>query len=221
MMTMMLASTQVTAQSTPAYHFLTLNTEEYPPFNHERDGKIAGLATQRLRHAVASAGIDARFVILPWARAYTEARFRPDHCVYSTTRTPAREALFRWAGPLVINEWSVLTLAGRFEDLTRLEELDGLRVGGFLEDAIGDYVEEQGIRVLRAPSERVNMARLKAGLIDVLVSGRATATFLAAEQNVAIDHRFTFARTPLYLACHADVPGEVMERLQTALEAPP
>ena len=202
--------------------FLTINTEEYPPFNFQNaQGEVDGTATRQLRHALESAGIEARFRLLPWARAYTEARLREYHCVYSTTRTPAREPLFHWVGPLVINEWSAFGLVERQLDLAALTHLHEWRVGSFREDAVGDYVASQGVDVLRAPTERENMARLGAGLVDVIVTGRATAEQLAEEANIAIEHLFTFYYAPLYLACHPSVERSVIEQLQRHLDTPP
>ena len=191
---------------------LTINTEEYPPFNYSDDqGQIIGSATRLLRDALRQADIEANFRLLPWARAYTEARLRENHCVYSTTRTLEREALFHWVGPLVDNEWAAFSLAERGLNVDSLSGLNAWRVGSFREDAIGDYVADSGINVLLAPSERENIARLKAGLLD--------GEFMAQEQNIALAHLFTFYRAPLYLACHLNVSKALLERLQAQLDA--
>lgn len=198
---------------------LVINTEEYPPFNYLDDqGQIIGSATLLLRTALRQADIQARFQLLPWARAYTEARLSNHHCVYSTTRTHEREALFQWVGPLVTNEWAAFSLAGRNLSITSLSDLNIWRVGSFREDAVGDYVANQGINVLRAPSERENIARLRAGLIDVIVTGRATGEFMAEELDIALAHLFTFSYAPLYLACHPSVSETLLARLQTQLD---
>ncbi|ELY21454.1 Extracellular solute-binding protein, family 3 [Vreelandella titanicae BH1] len=199
---------------------LTINTEEYPPFNYSDDqGQIIGSATRLLRDALRQADIEANFRLLPWARAYTEARLRENHCVYSTTRTLEREALFHWVGPLVDNEWAAFSLAERGLNVDSLSGLNAWRVGSFREDAIGDYVADSGINVLLAPSERENIARLKAGLLDVIVTGKATGEFMAHEQDIALAHLFTFYRAPLYLACHLNVSKALLERLQAQLDA--
>ena len=199
---------------------LTINTEEYPPFNYtDGQGQIIGSATLLLRHALSRADIEAHFRLLPWARAYTEARLRDYHCVYSTTRTPEREALFHWVGPLVVNEWAAFSLVERGLSIASLSGLQGWRVGSFREDAVGDYVASRGINVLRAPSERENILRLEAGLLDVIVTGKATGEFMAQEQHIALTHLFTFYRAPLYLACHPSVPEALLARLQTQLNA--
>ena len=199
---------------------LTINTEEYPPFNYSNDqGHIIGSATVLLQKALRQADIAAYFRLLPWARAYTEARLRNHHCVYSTTRTQEREALFQWVGPLVTNEWAAFSLAERELNIAALNQLSAWQVGSFREDAVGDYVAAIGINVLRAPSERENLARLEAGLLDVIVTGKATAEFIAAEQGIALEHLFTFYRAPLYLACHLSVPKALLTRLQHQLDA--
>lgn len=198
---------------------LTINTEEYPPFNYaDGQGQIIGSATLLLRNALRQADIEARFRLLPWARAYTEARLRDHHCVYSTTRTPEREALFHWAGPLVVNEWAAFSLAERGLNIASLSALHAWRVGSFREDAVGDYVASRGINVLLAPSERENILRLEAGLLDVIVTGKATGEFMAQEQDIALEYLFTFYRAPLYLACHPSVPKALLARLQTQLD---
>jgi len=197
---------------------LVINTEDYPPFNYaDSQGKILGTATKILRTALRSADIDAEFRLLPWARAYTAARLREQHCVYSTTRTAERETLFRWAGPLVVNEWAAFSLAERNIQARSMDQLAALRVGSFREDAVGNYVEAQGIKVLRARNERENLARLDAGLVDVVVTGKATGEYLAGAQNLALQHLFTFYRAPLYLACHPSVSKQRMARLQDHL----
>jgi len=118
---------------------LTINTEDYPPFNYADDqGQIIGSATMLLRDALRQADIKAYFRLLPWARASTEARLREQHCVYSTTRTHEREALFHWIGPLVVNEWAAFSLVGRGFSIASLEGLYDLRVVGFREDDVGE-----------------------------------------------------------------------------------
>ena len=48
---------------------------------------------------------------LPWARAYTYGLEKPQHCVFSTSRTAEREALFKWVGPVSQIDWVLYALA--------------------------------------------------------------------------------------------------------------
>lgn len=61
-------------------------------------------------------------------------------------------------------------------------------------------------------------ARLKAGLLDVIVAGKVTGEFMAEEQNIALGQWFTFSRTSLYLACYPSVSKALLVRLQKQLD---
>ena len=79
-------------------------TEEYPPFNFTADGKRQGIATDTLVEMLKLAGSNqtrADIAFLPWARAYNLAVNKQNVLLYSTTRTEAREKLFKWVGPIL------------------------------------------------------------------------------------------------------------------------
>ncbi|RCV88224.1 substrate-binding periplasmic protein [Billgrantia montanilacus] len=198
---------------------MIFNTEEYPPYNYlTDDGDIDGESTRLLRAALEEAGLSARFRLLPWARAYTEAQMRDNHCVYSTALTPEREPHFTWIGPIAANEWAAYSLADADVEAGSLDELASLRVGSFRGDAAGELVEQQGIPIVTASADHENIARLTAGLIDAWVSNVETATYLASEAEVELRQLFIFHAAQLYLACHPSVPVTFATRLQTAIE---
>lgn len=165
-----------------------------------------------------AAELEADFRLLPWARAYTEAQLRERHCVYSTTRTPERESLFTWIGPLTSSTWTAFALENTHITADTLTDLSELRVGSFREDAVGQYVASQGIPIVVTSAERENVTRLQAGLIDVWVTGAQAAEYLAAEADLLLRPLFTFNEVDLYLACHPSVPDQFVSRLQAAID---
>ncbi|TVP91204.1 MAG: ABC transporter substrate-binding protein [Pseudomonadaceae bacterium] len=204
------------ASDTPV---LTFTTEEYPPFNFlNAAGEIDGTSTRLLRHALSELDAEVEFRLLPWARAYTEARLREDHCVYSTNLTSERSPLFQWVGPLEHSDWSAFALRDSHLQLNSLEELKAFKVGSAHEDAVGIYVSEQGVPVINASRDGENINRLKAGMIDVWVTSSPLASQMAAEQGVVLDNLFTFNQTQLFLACHPSVSPSFLARLQAAVD---
>ncbi|SDM26990.1 polar amino acid transport system substrate-binding protein [Franzmannia pantelleriensis] len=198
---------------------VTFTTEEYPPFNYlDGDRQIDGLATRILQRALADTSHSASFRLMPWARAITEARLRDNHCAYSTSRTPAREAQFNWVGPLASNRWAAFVTIDSPLMADGLDELAGLTVGSFREDAVGQHVEARGIPITVASQERDNIQRLTAGLIDVWVTGELTGRVLAAEANVELRKLFDFHDVELYLACHPSVSATFLSDLQRTLD---
>lgn len=198
---------------------ITFYTEEYPPFNFINDqGEIDGISTRLLQEALTTIDRPVSFLLVPWARAFSEARLRPGNCVYSTARTAEREAMFRWVGPLLQTEWAAFALPGHSIEATSLEELKGLRVGSFHEDAISIYVANQGVSIINASRDSENLKRLTSGLIDVWVTGSDVAEAVGASAGVQLERLFTFRRSEIYLACHRSIPNSFLKRLQTRLD---
>ena len=79
-------------------------TEEYPPFNYLENGVPSGLSVELLRTALERAGIPLStedISLMAWSDAYRMAESRNNTGLFSIARTPEREELFRWAGPLM------------------------------------------------------------------------------------------------------------------------
>lgn len=72
------------------------------------DGEVAGSNTLWVRQLLNEAGLDANFVIYPWARAYQLARTEPNVLIYAMARLPERESQFHWIGPIANFELAVL-----------------------------------------------------------------------------------------------------------------
>lgn len=71
-------------------------TEEYPPYNYQKNGTVAGIATEKVRKILELAGLSYEIQIYPWPRAYSMALKGDNVLIYSMTRTNKREDLFDW-----------------------------------------------------------------------------------------------------------------------------
>ncbi|WP_231291109.1 MULTISPECIES: ABC transporter substrate-binding protein [unclassified Thioalkalivibrio] len=200
---------------------LTLTTESYPPFNFETEaGDLDGISVRVMDVLLEVAGVDAEIRLLPWSRAYAEAQSEPGTCVFSTTRTPEREDLFTWVGPLVENQWHAFVLEGAEVNASSLRDLERYRVGGYRDDAVALHVERQGIPVDTAPNDRLNARKLAANRIDVWVSGEHLAPWYARQEGVgALESLFAFNDTVMSLACHPETERAPLDRMQEELDA--
>ncbi|MFN4262424.1 MAG: substrate-binding periplasmic protein [Thioalkalivibrionaceae bacterium] len=197
-----------------------LLTEDYPPFNFATpNGGVDGISVRVVNELLAATGIQATIVALPWSRAYAAAQADRDTCVFSTTRTAERESLFQWVGPLVSNDWYAFALPDHGLEVESLDDLRGLRVGGYRDDAVAVYVESQGIAVDPAPNDRLNARKLAAGRIDVWVSGEFLAPYYAQQEGIgSLEPLFRFKSTEMAIACHPEFDSDRIERLQEALD---
>lgn len=200
---------------------LYIATEASPPASMLEGRTVVGSSTDKVREIMARSGISYHIDLYPWKRAYTSALRRDNACVYSTTRTPEREALFRWIGPLDEAQWVLLALAERGYQFKSLEDARGLRIGTYHGDAREDYLRARGFKVDSAHNDLINPRKLLLNRIDVWAASLRRGSD-ALEQNgwsASIVPVLTFRTVQVYLACNKGVPQATALRMQEALNA--
>ncbi len=200
---------------------LTITTELTPPSAMLVNGKLTGFATEKLKMVTQRSGIEASFSYYPWKRAFVLATTQPDTCVYSTTRLPEREGLFKWVGPTHANDWTLFALAERNYKFTKIEEARQLRIGTYSGDVRSDYLIAHGFNVDAVQNGEVNARKLAAGRIDLWASSLRIGTYQAARDGLAgkVVPILTFKRTEMYLACNPSVPDKLIQAMNAALQA--
>ncbi len=73
-------------------------TEEYPPYNFTENGEITGVATEVVRAVLEEVGFDADIKSYPWPRAFKMIQENENTMLYSFSRAPDREEMFKWVG---------------------------------------------------------------------------------------------------------------------------
>jgi polar amino acid transport system substrate-binding protein len=199
---------------------LVLATEEYPPYNMSGpNGTVTGISTDIVRALLDAAGYEYEITVYPWARAIALARTQVNTCVYSMSRTPEREALYKWVGPLVFNDWALFARAGASRPQT-LDEAMMMRIGSYQGDAIVAYLQTRGHQVDVAPSDDVNPKKLLAGRIDFWATGRLIGQYRLKQQGIdSIEPVLNFNRTEMYLACQIQLPDAQVQKLNRTLHA--
>jgi polar amino acid transport system substrate-binding protein len=85
---------------------LKLVTEEYPPLTFSDGEGVSGYATQIVREIMNVLDVKAEIKVLPWEEAYQVALKEDNVVIFTIERTPQREKLFHWVGPLGENSAS-------------------------------------------------------------------------------------------------------------------
>jgi polar amino acid transport system substrate-binding protein len=208
------------AQAQASSFRLVLATEEYPPYNMSGPGgTVTGISTDIVKALLDAAGYEYEIAIYPWARAIAMARTQVNTCVYSMSRTPEREALYKWVGPLVFNDWALFARTGQSRPQT-LDEAMMMRIGSYQGDAIVSYLQTRGHQVDVAPSDDVNPRKLQAGRIDFWATGRLIGQYRLKQQGIeGIEPVLNFNRTEMYLACQIQLPDAQVLKLNQTLRA--
>lgn len=217
----LLATTSAIIFTTSAASAATLEvlTEDYAPFNFEREGKVAGISTEIVQEVMKRAGVDYQLTLTSWARAYNNALNKNNTCVFSTTFTEAREPLFKWVGPLVKDKWSLFAKEGSDITISSLEEAKGYSIGTYNADAQEIYLQENGYTVSSAANDNLNLKKLNAGRIKVWATGAFKGPFAAAQSGMKLKHLIDYKETEMSLACNKGVDQSIIDKLNATLKA--
>lgn len=126
---------------------LVAYTEQLPPLNYQDGAQISGFATDLLRMAAHDADLSLSIELQPWARAYRAVLDTPDSVIFSMTRTPEREPLFHWVGPISPRQIKLYRLNAR-RDITIQAEADLMRYthGAMFESAAAKKLAGLGLQ---------------------------------------------------------------------------
>lgn len=222
----LLFSGAASAALPPGYK-IQLLTENYPPFNMAEGGKnfareenLRGFAVDVLRETFRRAGIAYEMTLrFPWARVYQMALDNPDHGVFVAVRTPEREKLFKWVGPIAADAWVLLARADSPISLASLEEARQYRVGAYKGDVIAEELKAKGLPLSEALRDQDNAHKLQKGQIDLWATGDPSGRYLAKQEGVGgLKTVLRVEGGQLFLALNLQTPDEAVQRLQTALD---
>ena len=219
-LTLALAGLCLAARAAPRPR-LYIATDHAPPSVGADHGGLAGIATEKIKRILKRTGIDYEIDSLPFKRAYMLAQSRADACIYSLTRVPERETLFKWVGPTQLSDWTLFGRAGRDYGVKTLEDARKYRIGAYFGDLRGDALAAQGFAVSTVTERLSNPRKLLIGRIDLWASSLQLGGGLVAangweKQIVPV---LTFKRTELYLGCNTGVPDELIAKMNAALRA--
>ncbi|MDE1464898.1 substrate-binding periplasmic protein [Spartinivicinus poritis] len=215
------------AEVTPNFRVILL-TENYPPYNMSVDDKnfargdnVDGLATDIVREMFKRAGVKYSLSLrFPWKRIFELTVQKRRYGLFSTSRTPEREDLFKWVGPIASSDWVFMTLKDKPIKINNLDEARPYRIGGYKGDAKAKYLESQNFKLHLSFRDNENIKKLQAGKIDLWATGDLSGRYLAAQDNFRdLKKVFTFKKSQLYLAMNKETPNAVIEALQKALDS--
>lgn len=198
-------------------------TEEFPPYNYtSKNGVVQGISTEIVRTILKRLGHPDNIELIPWTDGYRTIQEEDNIILFSTTRTPIREKLFKWVGPLVPNN-SVffarknagITIAN-MEDAKKVES-----IGVYKDDFAELLLKEKGFTNLEVELEnRKNLLKLIDGQIDLWVANELTGKHMAAGSAAGdkIEKIFDIQKDYMFIAFSKSTPDSVVNEWQQILD---
>lgn len=193
-------------------------TEEFPPYNYMEGPHVTGFSTELMELAFKKAGLKTTFTIWPWLRSFNQAKDFPAHYVYSTSRTPEREKLFKWVGPLAKDSVYLMALKeSGLKETSDFKNLKKYKVAGQLGDQPVIFLQQNGFDVMISADEETRMKLFKEKKLDLdIMTAESQAIY---EKRWGLKYRriaFLY-ETEYWAAFNTATPDEVIMKLNRAL----
>lgn len=205
---------------------LQLLTEHSPPGEYlDEDGQLAGVTYELLKNLAVQLEEPVQFELMPWARAFSTAKTQASTALFETTRTPDRDPLFQWVGPLKIHRIALYARKDRFNVAVPPAYWPKHYVAcEYIQSVYLDKLNELGFNEERNLFKTVQHGDcfnlLVRGRVDIILLSETSAALRAqeiAELDIELVQLNGFIETRQYLAFSLDVPAERVARWQQAL----
>jgi len=201
-------------------------TEEWAPFNYQENNQITGMATEIVRGIMVLTGDDFEVVVLPSMRSARALKNRPKTIMYSLFRTPEREPLYKWVGPIVEESIHPYQLANALQPVNSLEQLlHAPKITTRHAGLIPEILQSRGFNNLeKTATESLQLYRmLLAGRTDIIIGDTdAGVAYYSRKLNIAPSALrqipIELYRSSLYIAFSRDCDDELVASWANALE---
>lgn len=203
-----------------------LVTEEWAPYNFRENEQITGMATEVVRAIMALTGDDFEIRMRPSMRASHVLQTQPRTIMYSMFRTPEREPLFKWVGPIAEESIYPYQLAAATQPIHTLEQLlHAPRITTRHAGLVPAMLASMGFDNLdmSATESRQLYRMLLAGRTEVIIGDTdAGVAYYSRQLNIAPETMrrvpIELYRSPLYIAFSRDSDDDLVANWASALE---
>lgn len=203
---------------------LQLLTEENPPLNFSENGQAKGLSVEVVQEIQRRVGNTDLIDIQPWSRAYRTASTVPNVAIFIMARTPAREDLFQWVGPVSASVASLYGKRGSGLRITNLDEAKAidriLVVRDFYTHQLLQKLGFTNLELVSKPEAMVKMAVM--GRAPVMFAANVTLGDLlekAGAKRGDVELLYTLTSLQTYIGFSLGTPKETVNAWQSALDA--
>jgi len=209
-------------------------TENMPPYNFKKDGKITGFSVELLHAIAKQAGVKISLRFGPWKRFYIKVEETPNTILFTATRNEDREDRFKWVGPInnraiklwrlvnPVKDWKMSINRSSNEAALRSIKEGQYMIGATSGDASHKNLKDQGYKVFSSPKPELSIKQFLAGRFPIY-SGLDMSTamrlrneggsFSDVEEVAVFNDQYSY-----YYMVNKDTDCKVIYRLQKALD---
>ena len=202
---------------------LTILTEDYPPLSFAAGDSISGFAADVVASIQQVLKTNYKPTLLKWDAAYNRVITEPNVVLFSMERTPEREDLVHWIGPLGETKTFLYARKDNPIMIQSLEEAKALKAIATTTNWFSEqYLKNEGFENLvssEKPSDSIK--QIISGRVEISVFSALTFNKIAEDAGyVPSDFRpiFELMSSSYYIAISKGTDPQIVANWKTAFE---
>ncbi len=167
---------------------ISVVTEYLPPYQLKNDdGSLGGFSTDIIKALFTLTGDQADITVLPWARAYNQAKHKKNTLIYSIAHTKNRDPYFNWIGCMKTVRLYVWGLKAKFPTtLHSIDDLNQYAIAVTRNSSAGQYINAlvNSDKIYPVVHEDQAMKMLYRNRVDIIVGAEILFTHRAKKLNL-------------------------------------
>lgn len=206
------------------YGDLKIMTEDFPPYNYSKDGKIKGLCSRVVQSIQQKVKDRTPIEVKSWSIAYEALLHDKDTALFCTVRNEKRENLFKWVGPIAYSNLVFQESTLHPTGIKTLEDAKKVaKIGVIRNDSSYQYLAGQGFDNFVFFNNDTDMYEaLNEGVINLTTGNEISLPLRLKEiglpkksiRNTAV----VIYRKGMYVAFSKDVSDGLIAKWQDALD---
>jgi len=202
---------------------LKLLTEDYPPLTYESNGSVTGYGAELVKAIQAELKSTDKIEMMGWEEAYNTALNEPNVVIFTMEKTPDRDTLFYWLGPIGNNKTYFYIKADSKLKINSLDEAKTVKYIATTTDWFSEkYLQENGFSNLKSnvlPTDGVKL--IMTGDADMGVFTDLTVNQIVQQAGFepgALVPGFEILDTDLYIGISKQTSPKIVEKWNKAFE---
>lgn len=189
-------------------------TEEFPPFNFKKGTEIVGLSTEIIRSLLATEKIHPQFVILPWTEGYRRTQSEEQTFIFTISKNPEREKLFKWVGPILKDTFYLVALEkSKIRPTSNPLDLRKYKVSGIQGDHPVDFLQKLGFKVQYLEEDRERYRLLTEGKLDLDIMTELSQATYEKIYNLKFKKITQLYKIQYYVGFNLQTSPQLIQRL--------
>lgn len=202
-------------------------TELYPPYNFVLNGKLSGVSIDILEEVLKDMGSKKNtesIEVNPWSRAYNEVQKKENIMIFSTTRIPEREELFKWVGPIIHTNVALFAKKKSKIIINSPQDIEKYKVGVVIDDVadlvIRGLIKDQS-KILSSREVKYITLQLQSDRVNLI--GFETKGLMWEITELGLNPEdyeqvFVLKESDLYFTFSKQTPNSLTNKMQISLD---